>query len=60
MNLFNKFLDLLTRSGDSSAPLVNPATGLPMIGRMTGIDTDGNPYGWDDRLDESLRRNRDE
>ena len=26
---------------------VNPASGLPMIGGMTGLDIEGNPYGTD-------------
>ena len=34
-------------AGDCSPPHteINPATGLPMIGGMGGIDLAGNPYG---------------
>ena len=28
--------------------VVNPATGLPMIGGIGGVDSMGNPYGFDD------------
>ncbi len=35
----------LTGSPDKSAPLVNPATGLPMVG---GTDIEGNAYGYSD------------
>ena len=33
-----------SNSEDSVAPLVNPATGLPMV-KSTGIDIAGNPIG---------------
>lgn len=34
--------------GTEAAPVVNPATGLPMIDNSTGgMDVAGNPYGQD-------------
>ena len=37
--------DALSNSHDVS--WVNPATGLPMIGGMGGVDVAGNPFGTD-------------
>ncbi len=56
MDLFDELLDCVSGGDDSSAPLINPASGLPMIGGITGVDIAGNPYGWDDWLDESPGR----
>ncbi len=30
-----------------AAPNLNPATGLPMLGGISGVDVGGNPYGVD-------------
>lgn len=47
-NLFSG--DSVTGSSitDMSWPIVNPATGLPMVGdRMGGVDVGGSPFGTD-------------
>lgn len=38
---------------DSDEHCINPATGLPMIGGMGGVDTSGNPFG-SGTLDDSF------
>ncbi|MGR5285550.1 hypothetical protein ACP3V5_09550 [Vibrio maritimus] len=32
---------------DDENTVINPATGLPMVGGIGGLDTMGNPYGYD-------------
>lgn len=45
MGIFKNIFDhLFGDNSESSAPAINPATGLPMMG---SVDTDGNPYGTD-------------
>ncbi|MEJ5299688.1 MAG: hypothetical protein WHS38_01730 [Thermodesulforhabdaceae bacterium] len=34
-------------STSNTGPIVNPATGLPMISGTGGVDVEGNPYGFD-------------
>lgn len=35
------------KESDSSVFSVNPATGLPMIDDICGVDVEGNPFGVD-------------
>jgi len=35
--------------GHQDEPAVNPATGLPMVGGMAGLDAAGNPWGMGDQ-----------
>ncbi len=35
------------KSESSSENAVNPATGLPMLGGVGGVDLEGNPWGLD-------------
>jgi len=42
-------------AGPIDGAVVNPATGLPMVGGIFGLDTGGNPYGYrGDRYDTSI------
>lgn len=50
---------LTTTTPDDDQPVINPATGLLMIGGVGGLDTDGNPFGTDmaspdDHIDTSM------
>ncbi len=36
-----------TMATEDSITHINPATGLPMIGGLGGVDSMGNPYGTD-------------
>lgn len=38
----------------STQPIVNPATGEIMLGGISGLDTSGNPYGFDLSMATSL------
>lgn len=35
---------------DDCCPSINPASGLPMINGDSGVDLDGNSYGFNDSL----------
>lgn len=49
MSLWNMFRGWFSRDETPSIPteetLINPATGLTMIGGYGGVDAAGNPYG---------------
>ena len=52
MNLMNLlFCDI---DGFSSVPEINPATGLPMIDGIGGVDVGGSPFGTDLHSDHGL------
>jgi hypothetical protein len=64
MNIFNWFADLFTDSTPSSVATpdvsVNPASGLPMVGGIGGVDVDGNPYGTDISNDHFVSSSSDD
>lgn len=51
MSFFNWFRDrvgcILGSDNQPEPTRINPATGLPMIGGIGGMDVQGNPYGTD-------------
>lgn len=61
MGLFNWFSNLFSSdstdtdfgssiSSSEGDTVINPASGLPMVGGIGGLDVEGNPYGTDDDL----------
>lgn len=50
MDLFSDPFELTGSSDSFPSLLINPASGLPMIGGIAGVDVAGNPYGFDDGL----------
>lgn len=51
MSFFNWFRDrvgnFLGSDNQPEPTRINPATGLPMVGGIGGVDVQGNPYGTD-------------
>lgn len=45
--MFGQFFQNLFGISHSESPTINPATGLPMLDGIGGIDTAGNPFGVD-------------
>lgn len=47
-SMFSSSTDVMPDIADSSSPVFNPATGLPMLGdSIGGVDVGGSPYGTD-------------
>lgn len=47
MGLFDFFSRMFEGAGADDTAAVNPATGEPMVGGLTGTDASGNIYGAD-------------
>lgn len=52
----NNLIDINTPIDDFT---INPATGLPMVNGMSGVDIAGNPYGVDNTHHDSFGSNFD-
>lgn len=50
----------LSSPSDSVGNEINPASGLPMIGGMGGVDVEGNPFGMDLSHDHGICTNHDD